>query len=112
MQSDRITDIRGTSFYIQHLEIPLARVEKIQLQNHTGGRKVAAWTGGLLQSAGVLFTLIGGINFLTQSDDREDGLQTMGVALTSVAVGAGVSSLRKGTYKLSEKWQLKVMEMY
>ncbi|MFC6999055.1 hypothetical protein [Rufibacter roseus] len=111
-QSDLITDIRGTSFFIQHLEIPLARVERVQLQNHTGGRKLAAWTKGLLQGAGGLFVLIGGINFFYYSEDRSDGLQTMGAAAATYALGSGIGRFRKGNYKIGDTWMLKVMEMY
>ncbi|KAA3436184.1 hypothetical protein [Rufibacter hautae] len=115
LRTQTLLDVRGNSFYIEGLEVPLKDVEKIRLRNHTGGRKVANFAGLFLKTAGTIFTLVGAVNTLTNLNDkadRQDGLQTMGSAVLLYAAGEGLHVLRKGTYTLNEKWTLKVMEMY
>ncbi|AKQ44507.1 hypothetical protein TH63_00855 [Rufibacter radiotolerans] len=112
MRSGAVQGFRGNSFYVQGMEVPLKTVEKVRLRNHTGGRKVANFGGSFLKTAGAVFTLVGAINFFANADDRKDGLQTMGAAITLYGAGIGLHALRKGTYTLNSKWQLKIMEMY
>jgi hypothetical protein len=112
MRSGVVQGFRGNSFFVQGIEVPLKTVEKVRLRNHTGGRKVASFGGSFLKTAGAVFTLVGAINFFANSDDRKDGLQTMGAAITLYGAGIGLHTLRKGTYTLNGKWQLKIMEMY
>ncbi|WP_125077749.1 hypothetical protein [Rufibacter latericius] len=115
LHTETILDIRGNAFYVSGLEVPLKDVEKIQLRNHTGGRKVANFGGALLKTAGTIFTLVGAINFLTnlnEKSDRQDGLHTMGGAAVLFAAGHGLHVLRRGTYTINKKWTLKVIEMY
>ncbi|WP_207432955.1 hypothetical protein [Sabulibacter ruber] len=117
LRTAEVLDIRGNSFYISGLEVPLKEVEKIRLRNHTGGRKVAGFGSVLLKGAGVVFTLVGAINVLTnlssqEKDDRNDALQTMAGAATLYAAGSVLNGLRKGTYTINDKWTLKVIEMY
>lgn len=110
--SGSITAIKDSAFYYQNTKIPLGRVAEIKLRNHTGGRKALNFGSVLFKSAGTIFTLVGAINFLTQKDDRADGLWTMGAAVTTYAAGIGLKALTKRTYNLEKKWQLKVIEMY
>ncbi|KAA6437253.1 hypothetical protein ACD591_12290 [Rufibacter glacialis] len=117
LQTMTVLDVRGDAFFVEGLRVPLKEVEKIRLQNHTGGRKVASFVGTLFKAGGSIFTLVGGVNALTnlsekEKSDRTDGLQTMGAALTLYAVGEGLHVLRRGTYRINEKWTLKVIEMY
>ncbi|MBA9078854.1 hypothetical protein [Rufibacter quisquiliarum] len=110
--SGSITAIKDSAFYFQNTRIPLERVAQIRMRNHTGGKKVLNYSSVVLKSAGSIFTLVGAINFITHSDDRVDGLHTMGAALTMYAAGVGLKALTKRTYNLEKKWQLKVVEMY
>jgi hypothetical protein len=112
LQTMEVLDIRGNSFYVEGLEVPLKEVEKIRLRNHTGGRKVAHFMGSFLKAAGSVFIVVGAINTVANSDDRADGLQTMAAALTLYGLGEGLHVLRNGTYKINQKWTLKVIEMY
>jgi hypothetical protein len=117
LQTQEVLDVRGNSFFVEGLEVPLKDVEKIRLRNHTSGRKVASFAGAFLKTAGVVFTTVGVINTLTNLKvedklNREDGLQTTAAALALYGIGEGLHVLRKGTYKINEKWTLKVIEMY
>ncbi|RNI33134.1 hypothetical protein EFA69_01565 [Rufibacter immobilis] len=110
-----ILDIRDSTLYVQGLRVPLKDIEKIKLKNHTGGRKVANFSGAFLKTAGTIFTLVGAINFLTNLNekyDRQDGLHTMGGAAVLFAAGTVLQAMRYGTYTINEKWTLKVIEMY
>ncbi|WP_157593138.1 hypothetical protein [Rufibacter tibetensis] len=115
LQTMEVLDIRGNSFFVEGLEVPLKDVEKIRLKNHTGGRKVAHFMGSFLKAGGTVFTLVGAVNVLTNLNDkpdRIDAFQTIGGALTLYGVGTGLHVLRNGTYKINKKWTLKVIEMY
>ncbi|WP_205501653.1 hypothetical protein [Rufibacter psychrotolerans] len=117
LRTAEIMNIRGSSFFVAGLEVPLKEVEKIRLRNHTGGRRVAGFGAALLKGAGVVFTLVGGINVLTnlgsqEKADRQNGLHTVAGAALMYGTGVALQGLRKGTYTINEKWTLKVMEMY
>ncbi|MBC3541877.1 hypothetical protein ACFSC6_09495 [Rufibacter sediminis] len=115
LRTETIVDIRGNSFFLQGMEVPLTEVEKVRLRNHTGGRKAANFGGRLLKTAGTVFIFVGGLNALlnlNNTPDRQDGLQTMAGALTLYGLGEGLHILRNGTYPINKKWTLKVIEMY
>ncbi|WP_192823215.1 hypothetical protein [Rufibacter sp. LB8] len=110
-----IQGIRKNSFYFQNTEIPLAKVTSIKLRNHTGLRKTSNFLGYALQSAGSLFVLVGAVNVVTNLKDKEDrkeGFITMGASAVGFGVGYGFRKLASHTFKIGDKWQLKVVEMY
>lgn len=112
-QTGTILEIRDSAMVVDGYLVPLGQVTAVKLEKETGGQKVAGFGSNLLQLSGGLFTVIGAINYLSDTkNDPNDGKTTMVAGLSGWAVGKGLQQMQKGRYKLKNGWKLRVIDLF
>jgi len=110
--SGKINAVHKDTFVFWDTEIPLSRVDKIRLENHTLMLKVVKAGSNFLREAGKLFAIVGTVNFLALPKHRQDGLITASAGLSAYTLGQGGKLLQKRSYKINKNHVLKTRETY
>ncbi|MDQ4141799.1 MAG: hypothetical protein M3142_14920 [Bacteroidota bacterium] len=111
--SGQITDINKYSIVMWDTEIPLRDIRKIRLTNTSTVSSGVRFLGQLLKSGGLLFTVVGGGNYLLDKEPGENTLTFLKYTVGAFVAGQLLTrSTRNRTYKINENHRLKTIEQF
>ncbi|RDC62080.1 hypothetical protein [Adhaeribacter pallidiroseus] len=111
--SGQITDIKKNSLVMWDTEIPLRDIRKIRLTNTSPVSSGLQFLGRLLKSGGLLFTVVGGGNYLLDVEPGENTLTFLTYTASAVVAGQILTSTsRNRTYKINQRNRLKTIEQF
>ncbi len=111
--SGQITGINKNSLVMWDTEIPLRDIQKIRLTNTSTVSSGLQFLGRLLKSGGLLFTVVGGGNYLLNDERGDNTLTFLKYTAGSFIIGQLLTSTsRNRTYKINERNRLKTIEQF
>lgn len=111
--SGQITDINKYSLVMWDTEIPLRDIRKIRLANTSTVSSGLQFLGQLLKMGGLLFTVVGGGNYLLDVEPGDNTLTFLKYTAGAFVAGQIITSTsRNRTYKINQRNRLKTIEQF